>query len=99
MRCSRAAAFMRSRGTVQVLAAKSISLHRAPITSPTLPDADDRHVLAAAIHGGATIIVTMNLRDFPAAMLATHGMTALHPDTFTGRILENEPDEVIAALR
>jgi|SRR5580704_366724 hypothetical protein len=65
----------------------------------TLPDADDRHVLAAAIHGGANIIVTVNLRDFPADMLATHGITALHPDTFIGRILANEPDEVIAALR
>ena len=48
----------------------------------TLPDADDRHVLAAAIHDGANIIVTVNLRDFPADTLATHGITALHPDTF-----------------
>src|ERR1035441_10444266 len=30
-----------------------------------LPDADDRHVLAAAIHCDARIIVTTNLRDFP----------------------------------
>ena len=65
----------------------------------TLPDADDRHVLAAAIHGGANIIVTVNLRDFPADMLATYGITALHPDTFIRRILENEPEEVVAALR
>lgn len=28
-----------------------------------LPDADDRHVLAAAIRGRADVIVTMNLRD------------------------------------
>jgi len=49
------------------------------IDKVTLPDSDDRHVLAAAIHSGAGIIVTMNLRDFPADILAAHGITALHP--------------------
>jgi hypothetical protein len=48
----------------------------------TLPDPNDCHVLAAAIHGGASVIVTVNLRDFPADALSTHGVEAQHPDTF-----------------
>jgi predicted nucleic acid-binding protein len=36
-----------------------------------LPDADDRHVLAAAIKCNAKIIVTSNLKDFPPEYLET----------------------------
>ncbi len=48
----------------------------------TLPDAEDRHVLAAAIVGNADVIVTLNLKDFPTDNLAPYGMEAQHPDTF-----------------
>lgn len=34
-----------------------------------LPDADDRHVVAAAVQGGAQGIITANTKDFPAAAL------------------------------
>ena len=33
-----------------------------------LPDINDRHVLAAAIHGRADFIVTFNLKDFPTSL-------------------------------
>jgi len=47
-----------------------------------LPDPNDRHVLAAAIKGQVQIIVTYNLKDFPAKTLAEFGMEAQHPDDF-----------------
>lgn len=47
-----------------------------------LPDLNDRHVLAAAIKGRADLIVTANLKDFPAQALARWGIEAQHPDDF-----------------
>lgn len=57
----------------------------------TLPDANDRHVLAAAIRGKAQVIVTMNLKDFPAEVLEQYGMEAQHPDEFILRLLDLAP--------
>lgn len=47
-----------------------------------LPDPDDRHVLAAAIKAGAQLIVTSNLKDFPADELATWNLHVKSPDDF-----------------
>ena len=63
-----------------------------------LPDLDDRHLLAAAIHGGASVIVTSNLKDFPAGTLALYNITAEHPDAFVLRLLTDDPDRVLSAL-
>lgn len=58
----------------------------------TLPDPDDHHVLAAALASGAGTILTMNLRDFPASVLAPHGVAAVHPDAFLCRLHDADPD-------
>ncbi len=58
------------------------------IPSIELPDLDDRHVVAAAIHGGASLIVTYNLKDFPAAQLARYHRAAQHPDDFIADLLD-----------
>ena len=63
-----------------------------------LPDVDDRHVLAGAIHGGATVIVTVNLRDFPNVTLTPHGIEAQHPDVFVRSLIEDDADAVVAAV-
>jgi predicted nucleic acid-binding protein len=47
-----------------------------------LPDQDDRHVLAAAITAGAQVIVTWNLKHFPAEALARWNIEAKSPDDF-----------------
>lgn len=52
------------------------------IDSLALPDPDDRHVLAAAIVGRADVIVTANLKDFPAVTLKQFGIEVQHPDEF-----------------
>ena len=73
--------------------------YEARIAGLLLPDPDDRHVLAAAIHCGATIIITKNLKDFPAAVLAPLGIEAIHPDTFVRRLFDENPDAVLAAAK
>lgn len=52
------------------------------IPTITLPDPDDRHVVAAALQCRADAIVTFNLPDFPEAALSTLGLEAIHPDDF-----------------
>lgn len=64
-----------------------------------LPDPDDRHVLAAAIAGGAQSIATFNLVDFPVERLEPHHIEAVHPDAFLLDQLDLAPATVLAALR
>ena len=48
----------------------------------SLPDPDDRHVLAAAIAGRAEVLMTLNRADFPTRTLARHGILLREPDGF-----------------
>jgi len=68
------------------------------IPSLTLPDADDRHVLAAAIHCGAKVLVTANLRDFPTPILTSFGLVAEHPDAFLLRLINADPEQGFVAF-
>lgn len=67
------------------------------IDSIHLPDPDDRHVAAAAIHSGASLIVTFNLKDFPAQALEPYNLSAQHPDDFIVDLLDLHPAGVLEA--
>ena len=64
-----------------------------------LPDPDDVHVLETAMTIKAPLIVTMNLKDFPRRILATHGIAAQHPDAFLVQQLHEHPDTVFDVAR
>src|SRR2546427_170390 len=63
----------------QVLPQARVTGYADRIPAITLPDPADRHVVAAAAEAGASIIVTWNIRDFPAAELRKHGLRRLTP--------------------
>lgn len=69
------------------------------IPALNLPDPNDRHVLAAAIHAGADAIVTLNLRDFPPQVAKQYELEILHPDEFLYQQFGLDPAAVAIAAR
>jgi hypothetical protein len=72
--------------------------HHRHILAVTLPDPGDRHVVAAGIASGATIVLTWNLRDFPAREMKKHGLRTQTPDAFLVDLYDHAPDLILASL-
>ncbi|KRC77801.1 toxin-antitoxin system, toxin component, PIN family protein [Achromobacter sp. Root83] len=73
--------------------------HESLIDGLNLPDPDDCHVLAAAIRCSASVIVTFNQKDFPAAALAPFGIEVQHPDEFIENLLDLDQAAVVSAAQ
>ena len=56
-------------------------------------------MLAAAIRGQASVIVTFNLSDFPPDALRAYGMEVQHPDDFVSHLLDLDEVTVVEAVR
>ncbi len=63
-----------------------------------LPDPDDNHVLAAAIETAAAVIVTDNLKHFPASALDPYSIEARSADDFIADAVDLHPGAAIFAL-
>jgi predicted nucleic acid-binding protein len=61
-------------------------------------DEKDRHVLAAAVHSEARIIVTLNLRHFRPEHVEPWGIRALHPQSLLIEIFREQESVVVAKL-
>jgi hypothetical protein len=68
------------------------------VSAVDLPDPSDRHVVAAAIVAGASIILTWNVRDFPSKALRKVGLRRETPNTFLSAIYDAVPDLMIGSL-
>ena len=64
-----------------------------------LPHLNDRHVLAAAIQAEAKYIVTLNLDDFPNAVLQPHNVEAVLPDDFVMQLIRDKPGQVLRVVK
>ena len=64
-----------------------------------LPDPGDTHVVAAALKGQASTIVTDNTRHFPASLLAQLGIEGKTTDDFLADTIELDIGKAVAAIR
>ena len=60
-----------------------------------LPDADDIHVLTAAVVGSCDAIMTVNIKDFPKDVLAENDLDRLSPDVYLVDLYQQSPDAVM----
>lgn len=75
-----------------------VSIEAFDLSALSLPDLNDRHVLAAAINANARIIATFNLKDFPPRTCSYYGIIAMHPDDFALTFAIKFPEVVSRAL-
>ena len=71
--------------------------HLQALADVSLPDEDDRHVLAAALAAEATVLCTSNTKDFPASAVEPFGIDVVTPDQLLSRLIAEYEPQMLAA--
>ncbi|MEU4389787.1 PIN domain-containing protein [Kribbella sp. NPDC023855] len=62
-------------------------------------DAKDKHVLAAAVHAEATVLVTENVKDFDPPTKGPHAMPVQKLSPFLNQLADDQPARTVASMR
>jgi predicted nucleic acid-binding protein len=62
-------------------------------------DPGDRHVVATGVVAHAQVIVTFNLKHFPASALSPYSIEAQSPDQFLTHLYDLYPDEMMEVIQ
>lgn len=73
---------LRKKALLERLLANGEHLHHVPAYEGSLPDADDRAFVEVALAGRADVLMTGNVRDYPATL----GFDVLPPATLLARL-------------
>lgn len=82
----------------QALPTAMVDGYEDHIPAVNLPDPNDRHVVAAGIAAIASVILTWNLRHFPAKELKKFGLRKDTPDAFLSGLYDQVPDLMTSSL-
>ncbi|NUU19122.1 PIN domain-containing protein [Cellulomonas humilata] len=61
-------------------------------------DPHDRHVVAAAVRGGASAVITNNVRDFPDPAMERLGLHTVSPDQFLLDLEDLDPRTMVRVI-
>ncbi len=89
----------RTERAIQAFPDAMVKDYEGLIDSLKLSDEKDKHILAAAIKSGAQIIVTNNVKDFPAEYLSTFGLSVKTADEFLADVIDLNPEIAVEAFR
>jgi predicted nucleic acid-binding protein len=73
--------------------------HLRMLAEVSLPDEDDRHVLAAALAAEATVLCTSNTKDFPDSVVKAFGIDVVTPDQLLSQLVAEYEPQMLAAHR